>query len=128
MRVLLLLLVVFSLSLARSGAMGEIDGFQSNDNATRAVAGWYGADSIDVTGFTGDTIVIDSVFGHGTVAREFINLTGSDGFVVCEDLRGKWVRWPAPSLGSTGLTPTIRRILKAGTVGTIIVKYQKVNQ
>lgn len=128
MRIFLLLMVLSVSLLAKTGAMGEIDGLQSNDNATRAAAGWYSADSLNVSGYSGDTIVIDTVFGRGTVAREFINLTSSDGFIVCEDLRGKWVRWPAPANGSTGLLPTIRRILKAGTVATIIVKYQKINQ
>jgi hypothetical protein len=125
---LLICLVLVSLVSAKSYAVGEIDGYFNAADAARMAAGWYDMQKLNVVGSSVDTIVIDTVYGKGTVARQFINLTSSDGFIICETIRGSWVRLPIPALGETSILPTIRRVVKTGTVDSLIVKIQKINQ
>ncbi len=121
-------IIACSVRAEKSFAVGEIDGYFSASDAARMTAGWYDIKKLNVVGSSVDTIVIDTVFGKGTVARQFINLTSSDGFIVCETLRGSWVRIPIPALGETSILPTIRRVLKTGTLDSMLVKIQKINQ
>lgn len=123
--------ILFSIMLveAKTGAVGEIDGLQSTADAARMITGWYGMRTLSIVGSASDTIVIDSVFGRGTVARQFVNMTNSDSVVIVKTLRDTgFQRLPIATLQSTGILPTITHIIKSGSLDSVKVFYSKINQ
>lgn len=122
-------IIACSVRAEKSFAMGEIDGYMSAADGERAQTGYYGMRTLSIVGSSTDTIVIDSIFGRGTVARMFFNMTSADGVLIVKTLRDPgFQRLNIAALQYSGLQPTITHILKTGSIDSVKVYYQKINQ
>jgi hypothetical protein len=132
-KVLFVLLCACSLLLinAKSFSPGEVDGYQDAASATRAMSSYFDARLIVMSSITSDTIKADSLFGGGTLIRNVLNRTETDGRVNIMTNKGSYfIAYPifAGQCIPTPLPPA-SKILKSGTtVDTIIVFIQKINQ
>jgi hypothetical protein len=122
-------LICSNVEAAKSNSIGEIDGFQPADNATRMSAGWYDMRLVVVSSITSDTIKMDSLFGTGTICRQFVNRTASDGRInMMTDKGSYFIAVPVSSGQPTVILPQVTKVLKSGTtIDTLIFFLQKRN-
>ena len=129
MRNMFLLLLVFQslLFAATSRSPGVIDGSQPFEEAMRMSAGWYDMRVVVPATITSDTIKTDSLFGAGTIVRQFMNRTSVDGRVNVMCTKGTYfIAIPVTAGQSTGILPSMAKILKSGTtIDTLIFFIQK---
>lgn len=103
---------------------GEITGYQKTDDAIRMSAAWYTWRLVIPAAITSDTIKTDSLFGAGYICRQIVNRTGTDGRVNAKDTKGNaFIALPIAGGQSSGITPSITKVLKSGTTIDTMIFY-----
>jgi hypothetical protein len=124
--------VLFAVLLCFAGKTqnsGEVNGYQSSDDAIRMQTGWYDARSI-VTAAGHDTIRVDSIADTCYFSRAIQNTTAEDGVIYVLPINSTaYIKVPVGAGEASVLLPEFVRILKASTtIDTFTVFIQKRNK
>jgi imidazole glycerol phosphate synthase subunit HisF len=113
------------------GKIGEIDGKLPVERALNAIAGYYDMYPIAVSSSATEDIDLEVAIGSGVIGVDVMDTTGTAGNVLIKTVNneyGDYVTVPVAASSRIGVLPRFQHIKKTGTVNSIIVFYQKVNQ
>lgn len=123
----ILLLSIACFAAKADRAPGIITGFQPTEDAIRMSAGWFDVKQVIVSGITSDTIKMDSLYGTGYICRQILNRTATDGRVNFKTTKGTtFLSFPIAGNQSTGILPSVTKILKSGTTIDTLFLYIQV--
>lgn len=117
--------------MSKSMLPGEVDGYQEVAQAIRAMSEICDIRTLNIGASADEDISIATVFGAGYFAKIFVNTTVADGDILVKTSlngEGGYVTVPVASKMSTGVLPRITHVKKTGSVATVNVYLQRINQ
>jgi len=92
------------------------------------MSGYSGMVNVNISGSSDENIDLYSLVGTGVIGCDVIDTSGTAGNILVGKVTTDYKTVPIAANGRTGLLARFRYIKKTGSVTSVLVLYQKINQ